>query len=388
MQLRLATCFLVLLIGLTACGAQQGAPVAEQTGRRPTTTPRPTRARPTRPPATASATAAPPTATQRPLLPTAKPLANQKVLTAINATSGAERYRFGYVYSVPLQQADESGIEFSYSLTFDRDDYMYQYTWAMDDTAAGASRILAAMRVRGRYYIRGPYAAEGMDQPVWYDVGDQAPSDNLLTADMLIGSFRRANVELLRTEGIDPLAGMTCERYWGSDDFTKALIDSLMKLNSPGQRASVGAKVQARPAKNHDFLGGDTRIWVCDDGFVHKIDLSVTRGDDSATGVTYRMVFDVNDIGGDVSITPPRDAVAPGTLVLAAVVFNGGNVRAQPSVQGQVLDQVHAAEPVRLLGKSADGRWYRISNQRDVVGWVSSSLLTVEDEVARSVPVE
>ena len=71
---------------------------------------------------------------------------------------------------------------------------------------------------------------------------------------------------------------------------------------------------------------------------------------------------------------------------LSAIVANGGNVRAQPTMQGAVLDQVHARERVMLLGRTGDGTWYQISDARSVVGWVHESLLHVDQLVGKQVP--
>lgn len=71
---------------------------------------------------------------------------------------------------------------------------------------------------------------------------------------------------------------------------------------------------------------------------------------------------------------------------LMATVFNGGNVRERP-IDGDVLDQVNAGEAVTLLEKTADGKWYRIINLRSVSGWVSVTLLTIDEQVAAQVPV-
>jgi flagellar FliL protein len=71
---------------------------------------------------------------------------------------------------------------------------------------------------------------------------------------------------------------------------------------------------------------------------------------------------------------------------LTAKVFNGGNVRATP-VTGRPLDQINAGETVQLLEKTADGRWYKITTIRAVTGWVSITLLTIDDAVVRQVPI-
>ncbi len=83
--------------------------------------------------------------------------------------------------------------------------------------------------------------------------------------------------------------------------------------------------------------------------------------------------------------TPPVN----GTPVagLSAKVFNGGNVRADATIRGKVLDQINANETVQLLAKTADGKWYQITNVRGVTGWVSVTLLTIDPDVGRKVPI-
>ncbi len=83
---------------------------------------------------------------------------------------------------------------------------------------------------------------------------------------------------------------------------------------------------------------------------------------------------------------PTAKPTAIPTPALTAKVFNGGNVRDQP-VNGKVLDQINANETVTLLEKNAAGTWYKITNIRSVTGWVSATLLTVDDAVKQQVPI-
>jgi restriction system protein len=82
---------------------------------------------------------------------------------------------------------------------------------------------------------------------------------------------------------------------------------------------------------------------------------------------------------------PPPEAVP--TAVATATVFNGGNVRAAPDLQGAVLDQVNAGEAVTLLGRSPDGVWLQISNVRGQIGWAHHTLLTLDSGVEQSLPI-
>jgi flagellar FliL protein len=88
----------------------------------------------------------------------------------------------------------------------------------------------------------------------------------------------------------------------------------------------------------------------------------------------------------DANVAKQVPTSKPATTGLTAEVFNGGNVRERP-VTGKPLDQINAKETVQLLEKTSDGAWYRITNQRGVTGWVSTTLLRIPADIARQVPV-
>jgi len=74
---------------------------------------------------------------------------------------------------------------------------------------------------------------------------------------------------------------------------------------------------------------------------------------------------------------------------LAATVANGGNVRETP-INGRPLDQVQAGETVRLLAKTSDGGWLKVTYARNgatITGWVSRTLLTINPAIEQQVPV-
>lgn len=78
---------------------------------------------------------------------------------------------------------------------------------------------------------------------------------------------------------------------------------------------------------------------------------------------------------------------ATATPAPEAAVFNGGNLRERPAIDGPVLDQINAQERVLLHRRSADQVWYYVTNARGVTGWVHGSLLTVPPEIGTQLPV-
>src|SRR5689334_11830633 len=72
---------------------------------------------------------------------------------------------------------------------------------------------------------------------------------------------------------------------------------------------------------------------------------------------------------------------------LAATVANGGNVREAP-INGRPLDQVNAGETIKLLAKTQDAAWFKVTYARNgatITGWVSRTLLTIDPAVERQV---
>jgi flagellar FliL protein len=69
-----------------------------------------------------------------------------------------------------------------------------------------------------------------------------------------------------------------------------------------------------------------------------------------------------------------------------AGVTNGGNVRRLPIITGDnVVGGVNANENVQLIARTPNGLWYLVRTQRDELGWVSATLISVPAEL--SVPV-
>lgn len=53
----------------------------------------------------------------------------------------------------------------------------------------------------------------------------------------------------------------------------------------------------------------------------------------------------------------------------------------------RALDQIHTFVTVQLLAKTPDGFRYKMTDQRNVIGWVRSTLLTIDSAVATKVSV-
>jgi flagellar basal body-associated protein FliL len=132
----------------------------------------------------------------------------------------------------------------------------------------------------------------------------------------------------------------------------------------------------------------------------------ISFGQDSTTGwAHYAVLLLEQDMIDQIPVesaaavapdpTPPADdsgsggSDVPTDTGLIVEVFNGGNVRSEPTLDSRtIVDQVNAGEQVELLQKTTDGIWYQVRNTRDNVGWVHNSLLTIPDDIAAQVPAQ
>lgn len=89
------------------------------------------------------------------------------------------------------------------------------------------------------------------------------------------------------------------------------------------------------------------------------------------------VTIDAARVAEILSVRPDPQAVAVGPLT--ARVFNGGNIRYQPSTEtGTVLGQLHAGQTISVKGKTVDGEWLRVVAP-EAEGWVNITLLTIDD---------
>lgn len=110
----------------------------------------------------------------------------------------------------------------------------------------------------------------------------------------------------------------------------------------------------------------------------------------SVTGWVSRSLLNLTpEMIAKVPVVNPDAATTPTTPSgLTAKVFNGGNVRTGPGVSNGVIEQINAGETVQLLAKNAAGSWIKITTPRNTTGWVSKTLLTIDQATLGKVPVE
>jgi hypothetical protein len=149
------------------------------------------------------------------------------------------------------------------------------------------------------------------------------------------------------------------------------VVDSTM-LISPTLRTAVIGSVQAGTTFEPMLRSADSKWFL------------VKQGEQVGWLHTDQVKIDPQASAKIPLVTPDPANVSAGPL--KATVFNGGNIRYRPNVQtGTVLGQLHARQAVTLKEKTADGQWYKVVAP-EAEGWVSSTLLTIDANVAAKVP--
>jgi hypothetical protein len=119
----------------------------------------------------------------------------------------------------------------------------------------------------------------------------------------------------------------------------------------------------------------------------------------ASTGIVRQLTNDPADergplaaqgggVTGPGATTPQVVTAIPTQALLPDAVVNSAtlNVRANPGTGAQILTNIPRDTPLTILGRYADNSWLQVQTPNSVIGWVSTSLVTVNINLA-NVPV-
>jgi SH3-like domain-containing protein len=264
------------------------------------------------------------------------------------------------------------------------------------DLETGMEMITAG----GHTYLHGPLPSLGAPEDRWYQADELGSYGTTFEDLAMLDRLSNSSLKLskLKDEALD---GVTCGVYSASD--RKAVETALGALFGS---SGAGSQI-AKP---------ELRFWICNDGYVHQaqvtFDLDCTCDDggaqarmpeqpeqlaaqaapaDAAGGlVSYALLLRYANMNRQIVIKAPTDAIplemeSEEYGMNFATVYNGGNIRQEPSLKGKVLGQLHAGQTVILLERTPDSAWFRV-DAPEAAGWVSASLLAIPEGVGERVP--
>lgn len=306
---------------------------------------------------------------------------------------------------IPAQIAEQLGLGSRRSITMIRMASSYrggdlQMLESWDPLFGGdyyPARGLETRYVDGDYYLLGPVPAYGAPQARWYvekNYGDYEANFQMHPLKTML-EFDLGSLTMNGTETLD---SKNCSIY--------------SYRNIPLLKKSIGTLLDSPFYDTSRILNPTLAVSVCEDNYVHRLRLTfdydcgcrdgqIQGRDDQivlasapagpALVMGYALEWHYSNYGKALIIDAPRDAIPfeyaeDDSYYPTAIVFNGGNIRTEPSKRGSVLGQLHAGETVELLERTANGQWYLVIAP-EATGWVSSTLLTIPKGLADHVPI-
>lgn len=305
-QIPCATALAAITISLVACAS---APAPAQS---PAITLAVTLLIPTATPAPPTDTPAPPTSTPEPAItdtPEAPP--DNTLQAAILRTSAAESYQIEMVMTGSGQpftvlSGDDQDTEVTLmAITgqHSRQNAAFTMSGLATVLLGGGHDDVQVIAADGKTYLRGPAPLLGAIEERWYILPDeqasmvQAPVDTLQFLRRFAGN--NADEFGFEREGSREFEGQSCEVYIADGPATREALDSFGADIVPG-------------AGSLSMQAGEFRIWICDDGFVHRLQMNFELS--SADGEHKVVLFEgdvrLRDHGASIEISAPADAIA------------------------------------------------------------------------------
>lgn len=161
---------------------------------------------------------------------------------------------------------------------------------------------LEGLQVGGKSYLKGPVAMLGAKEAKWYVVeGDaaQAIKPPLQASDLFSG-LSKSDIDLsaIKKTGSESFDGKPCDLFTADKETTMKVFSG---MNASG---ALGA------GSLTDVQAADATFAVCDDGFLHRIQLSVTSGDPSKPEqkMVTNMLVHMYDFDVPVTLAAPEGA--------------------------------------------------------------------------------
>lgn len=314
MNIRHLLLFTALLLALAGCGIIGAAP-----------TPTPV---PPTPTPTSTPTPVPPTPTPRPT-DTPQPTPTQPA-----ASASADVIRNGLLAAT---KADSYRIELSFKTKGPTSegapvaspDGMVEVISMKGEVAGKNSRteiggLFAAllsgdpqkrtqfMTVDGKSYIRGPAPLLGATEDAWYELpAEQASPAETVSPDQIRGSLQRSSAFDLTgftPGGFETLDSQRCAVFIGDKETTIRLLSG---VNEQGTLPST--------LKAEEIDQAETRLFICEDGRLHKMTIDVSGTPAGETEPTsFTMLLRMYDFNSNIRIVAPASArpLAPPSFVL------------------------------------------------------------------------
>jgi len=255
-----------------------------------------------------TATPVPPTVT-----PTVAPTPAASPASALQAallkTSAAESYRIeismtGSGQPFAALSGDDTSIEvplMTISGAYSRQSASFTMSGLATAILGSGHDGVELIVADGKTYLRGPAPMLGATDNGWHILPQQQAS--VAQAPLGVAQLLRhlggaeAGAFQFDNEGSQEWEGRPCDAHRGDASATRAAL------------ASFGANI-APGAGSLSLQTGEFRLWACDDGYVHRLQMrfELSSADDPSRVIVFKAEVRLFDHGADIQISAPPDA--------------------------------------------------------------------------------
>lgn len=287
-------------LALAACGAPQATPVPP-TPIPPTATPIPPTATPVPPTATPippTATPVPPTPVPAP--PTAAPAASLSAAMKKMETAVSYRVELSMTANnLPGLGADLGpGPLIEAKGEVDGKNNRLEMKGLIAVFLSGSpTETVELLTVDGKTYMKGPLPLLGATEAKWY-ADDGMSSSNPVEGLFKSGQADFKDADFSRT-GTVTLDGKRCDVFTGNKDALARIFN----------QSGLGTFTNDAEANQSEITAGALRVAVCDDGFVHSLNMDIQMKLDELPNqsVDFSLGLRLSDFGMSFKLEAPKD---------------------------------------------------------------------------------
>ncbi len=202
-----------------------------------------------------------------------------------------------------------------------------------------------------------------------------------LRADTTLSDGTDVQVELLADD--EPLAWLDSEAT--SIAVENGSISARLDKASDAETAEQGAELQIRLSAevNDDTVDATAELDLR--SYADAVYAEPTPAPPTATP-TPEVVEEEEPTPAPEPEPEPTSQPQPATI--AVTVGNGGNVRAAPTVDSDVVGGIVLGDTVEVVQKTPDGFWYEIITPQGTTGWTSDAALAPDPAQVAQIPTQ
>ncbi len=186
-----------------------------------------------------------------------------------------------------------------------RDSHYNMKGWIAAFMGADPTKGLEMTSLGDKVYVRGPAMLLGAPEAKWYvGSGDRLPSGSGAQPNDMVTGLRAGHLDWggFNKGSSETLDGKRCDVYTG---------DRETSLRFFGELASLGGSASMNQYQLSELDNAETRVWVCSDGHLHQLRISLegstgSRSDQTATIMLRMHIYDQD---ASIKITAPPNAV-------------------------------------------------------------------------------